>query len=68
VPDWFDQEPRVLRAYDAEGTMRYESNRVVDAGTGVGTALEEIFRDDAVREVHVRNLEAQCFIARVVRN
>lgn len=67
VPSWFDDEPRVVRAYDHTGAMRYASNRVVRAGEGVARALEEVFADPEVQEAHVRNLVAQCFIARAVR-
>lgn len=67
VPTWFDDDPRVLRAYDARGVMRYERNRVVAAGEGVAGALADILGDPGVAEVHVRNLLAQCFVARVVR-
>ncbi len=67
VPAWFDDEARVLRAYDSTGRMRYEHNRVVEQGEGVETALAEVLAHEEVAEVHVRNLLAQCFIARAVR-
>ncbi|MBM6399923.1 DUF1203 domain-containing protein [Phycicoccus sonneratiae] len=67
VPAWFDEDARVLRAYDAEGAMRYDHNRVVAAGEGVEAALREVLAHAEVAEVHVRNLLAQCFIARAVR-
>lgn len=67
VPAWFDDEPRVVRAYDASGAMVYAVNRVVEAGSGVGAALDAVFDDPRVAEVHVRNLLAQCFVARAVR-
>jgi Protein of unknown function (DUF1203) len=67
IPAWFDDAPRVLRGYDASGAMHYETNRVVEPGAGVAAALAEILADPAVAEVHVRNLLAQCFIARAVR-
>jgi hypothetical protein len=67
-PAWLDEAPRVLRAYDAGGAMRYDANRVVEAGEGVRAALAEILEDREVAEVHVLNLLAQCFIARAVRS
>ena len=67
VPAWFDEQPRVVRAYDRTGAMRYAANRVVEAGEGVARALEEVFADSEVAEAHVRNHVAQCFIARAVR-
>ena len=67
VPAWFDEQSRVVRAYDRTGAMRYAANRVVAAGEGVARALEEVFADPEVAEAHVRNLVAQCFIARAVR-
>ncbi|WP_377640365.1 DUF1203 domain-containing protein [Oryzobacter terrae] len=67
VPVWLDEGPRVLRAYDASGAMRYGVNRIVAAGEGVEAALAEVLADPDVVEVHVRNLLAQCFIARAVR-
>lgn len=67
VPAWLDDEPRVLRAYDAAGAMRHDRNRVVAAGEGVEAALREVLGHEEVAEVHVRNLLAQCFIARALR-
>lgn len=67
MPEWFDEGPRVLRAYTRRGTMHYPANRVVNPGDGVAAALTEMFLDPAVAEVHLRNLLAQCFIARAVR-
>ena len=66
-PAWLDDAPRVLRAYDASGAMRYAANRVVDTGEGVEAALRVVLDDPEVAEVHVRNLLAQCFIARAIR-
>ncbi|MGL4175135.1 MAG: DUF1203 domain-containing protein [Dermatophilaceae bacterium] len=67
VPSWLDDAPRVLRAYDRSGAMCYRHNRVVEAGHGVEAALAEIVAHDEVREVHVRNLLAQCFVVRAVQ-
>ncbi|WP_392543187.1 DUF1203 domain-containing protein [Oryzobacter telluris] len=66
-PAWLDEAPRVLRAYGADGAMRYAANRVVEAGEGVEAALVGILEDPDVAEVHVRNLLAQCFITRATR-
>ena len=67
IPAWFDDGPRVLRAYDRTGAMLYAQNRKVEAGAGVPGALEQQFDDPAVAEVHVRNDLPQCFIAKAVR-
>lgn len=67
VPAWFDDAARVVRAYDGSGAMVHAANRVVEAGSGVADALDAVFEDPAVVEVHVRNLLAQCFVARAVR-
>jgi hypothetical protein len=67
TPPWFDESPRVLRAYDASGRMLYDHNRLVGAGEGVDAALRAIFAAQEVAEVHVRNVIAQCFVARAVR-
>ncbi|HET7823006.1 MAG TPA: DUF1203 domain-containing protein [Ornithinibacter sp.] len=67
VPAWFDDEARVVRAYDSTGAMRYDANRLVRAGEGVAAALDDVFRDPTVVEAHVRNSLAQCFVARAVR-
>jgi hypothetical protein len=67
VPAWFDDEARVVRAYDVTGGMRYDANRLVRAGEGVAAALDDVFRDPTVVEAHVRNSLAQCFVARAVR-
>ena len=67
VPSWFDDAPRVLRAYDAGGAMIHAANRVVEARAGVAAALDAVFEDPRVSQVHVRNLVAQCFVATAVR-
>ncbi|WP_109474824.1 DUF1203 domain-containing protein [Ornithinimicrobium cavernae] len=67
VPDWFADAPRVLRAYTSAGTMHHPANRVVETGQSVAEALANMFDDPVVAEAHVRNLVAQCFIARAVR-
>lgn len=67
LPAWLDEGTRVLRAYDAEGTMLYAHNRIVPAGAGVRAALAEQFGAAEVAEVHLRNEVAQCYIARAVR-
>lgn len=67
VPAWFDDEPRVVRAYDGSGVMVHDVNRVVEAGSGIAAALDAVFDDPRVTEAHVRNLLAQCFLAKAVR-
>lgn len=66
-PGWFDDGSRVLRAYSHRGEMHYPANRVVRAGESVAVGLDLAFADPDVVEVHIRNLLAQCFIARAVR-
>lgn len=67
LPGWLDDGPRVLRAYDADGSMLYEQNRIVPAGAGVRATLEMQFAAPEVAEVHLRNELAQCYIAKAVR-
>ena len=67
VPGWFDDEARVVRAYDSTGAMRYDANRLVRAGEGVAAVLCDVFRDPSVVEAHLRNSIAHCFVARAVR-
>ena len=67
VPGWFDDEARVVRAYDSTGAMRYDANRLVRAGEGVAAVLCDVFRDPSVVEAHLRNSLAQCLVARAVR-
>lgn len=59
--------PRVLRSYTADQAMYYARNCVTEAGDDLVQVLQGLFEDPAVAEVHLRNLEAQCFIARVTR-
>jgi hypothetical protein len=63
-PSWMARSPRVLRAYGADGRIRF--GRLV-AGNQAGspvpveTALAEILADPAVAVVHGRALEFGCF-------
>ena len=41
--------------------------RVTVAGDGLVAILQELFADPRIAEVHIRDVEAQCFIARVTR-
>ncbi|MVA75467.1 DUF1203 domain-containing protein [Auraticoccus sp. F435] len=67
LPDFIGRRPRVLRSYTALGAMHYPGNRVTGPGDDLGGVLRELLDDPRVAEVHLRNVEAQCFIARVTR-
>lgn len=67
LPDFLGRRPRVLRSYSADQAMYYRGNRISRDGEDLDAVLHEIFSDPQVSEVHLRNLEAQCFIARVTR-
>lgn len=67
IPSFLGRRPRVLRCYTADQAMYYPGNRITRDGEDLERVLREIFSDPQVSEIHVRNLEAQCFIARVTR-
>lgn len=67
LPAFFGHRPRVLRSYDAEQQMVYTGNRVARPADDLGDLLQTLLADSRIEEVHVRNLEAQCFLARVTR-
>lgn len=59
--------PRVLRSYTADHKLHYAGNRVTGPDEDVAAVLHSLLADPQITEVHIRNLEAQCFIARVTR-
>ncbi|HEX5510789.1 MAG TPA: DUF1203 domain-containing protein [Actinomycetales bacterium] len=65
LPGFIGATPRVLRSYTADGAMFYAGNRVTEPGDDLDAILKELLAEPAIAEVHVRNVEAQCFIARV---
>jgi uncharacterized protein DUF1203 len=56
--------PIVLKGYDADQRCVAQS---VPASGGVASALRALLERSEVEYVHVRNNEAKCYIARVVR-
>lgn len=65
VPAFLGAAPRMLRAYTDDQAMQYRAHRITEAGEDLTAVLVELFlQHPDVAEVHVRNLEAQCFIAR----
>lgn len=67
LPEFVSGAPRVLRSYTGDQTMHYAGNRVTGPDDDVEAILQSLLADTQIAEVHLRNLEAQCFIARVTR-
>ncbi len=66
LPAWFDfMDPALIRGYDCDGWIRYETGRVV-RGRDLGEACCEILSDAAVAYVHIRS-KYNCFQCRVDR-
>lgn len=66
VPGWFAfLEPALVRGYDHEDWIRYETGRVV-RGIDVEAEARGILEDDAVAYVHVRS-KFNCFQCRIDR-
>lgn len=65
LPGFIGRGPRVLRSYTADQKMHYAGNRVTRAEDDLELILRALLADPEVMEVHIRNLEAQCFLARV---
>lgn len=66
LPAWFAfLEPALVRGYDANDWIRYDTARVVP-GTEIGSACEAILSDAGVAYVHVRS-KFNCFQCRVDR-
>lgn len=68
LPAFLGRRSRVLRSYTADQKMHYAGNRVTHPEDDLDVVLRALLADPEVAEVHVRNLEAQCFIARVTRH
>lgn len=64
-PERFERKDQILRAYGRdegrEHTQVYGLGRLVPAGTGLRTAIEQALRDPRVDEVHVRNVVSGCY-------
>jgi hypothetical protein len=58
--------PQVLRAYDARGWI-HPATRTHD-GTDPAAVLAEVFADEAVVQVHSRNISYGCFMFAVTRD
>lgn len=67
LPDFVRGTPRVLRSYTADQEMHYAGNRVTAPDDDIEAILHGLLADPQIAEVHLRNLQAQCFIARVTR-
>lgn len=66
LPDWFVfLDPAIVRGYDAEDWILYETGRVV-AGRALDGACRAILDDPRVSYVHVRS-KFNCFQCRVDR-
>ena len=59
-------EPSIVRGYDRDDWIRYDTGHVVP-GSEIGATAEEILHDDTVAYVHVRS-KYNCFQCRVDRN
>jgi hypothetical protein len=67
LPGFLHGGRRVLRSYTHDQAMYYPGNRVTVAGDDLVAILLELFADPRIAEVDIRNVEAQCFLARVTR-
>jgi hypothetical protein len=67
LPEFVAGKPRVPRSYTADQRMYCQGNRLTGSDENVADVLDTLLADPNIREVHVRNVEAQCFIARVTR-
>ena len=67
LPDFLGGKPRVLRSYTADQKMHYAGNAITGPEDDLSAVLQALLADPKIAEVHLRNVEAQCFIARVTR-
>jgi hypothetical protein len=66
LPPWFDfLEPAVIRGYDADDWIRYDTGDVIP-GRELGAACQSILGDPTVAYVHIRS-KFNCFQCRVDR-
>lgn len=66
LPEWFVfLEPAILRGYDGDDWIRYDTGQVVP-GARIDAACRQILADDTVKYVHVRS-KFNCFQCRVDR-
>lgn len=59
--------PRILRTYNADGTLDYEHITLVPDDVDLDEPLRRLLAHPAVAEVHVRSVLAQCFAYAVTR-
>lgn len=67
LPDFIRGGRRVLRSYTADQEMHYAGNRITGPDDDLDTILQALLADPQVAELHLRNVEAQCFNARATR-
>lgn len=67
LPDFVRGSSLVLRSYTADQAMHYAGNRLTGPDDDLTAVLHELLTDPEIAEVHLRNVGAQCFIARVNR-
>ncbi len=63
-PDQLRDLPLLLRSYDTNGHFLaeiYPEDRSIEAG------ISELFDTPAAHEVHIRNTQAKCFVAKAAR-
>jgi hypothetical protein len=66
LPAWFDfMTPAIIRGYDADDWIRYDTGDVV-AGGDLAAACRRILADETVAYVHIRS-KFNCFQCRVDR-
>lgn len=66
LPAWFDfMEPAIVRGYDADDWIRYDTGHVV-AGREIAATCRQILADASIAYVHVRS-KYNCFQCRVDR-
>jgi Protein of unknown function (DUF1203) len=66
MPSWFDfMEPAIIRGYDGDDWIRYDTGDVV-AGKDLASAARRILADPTIAYVHIRS-KYNCFQCRVER-
>jgi hypothetical protein len=54
--------------FEAYGADRWIVDRMRVQGSGIEAAIEQLLGNDDVHYIHIRNTEAGCYIARIVRS
>jgi Protein of unknown function (DUF1203) len=62
LPDELRTGPRLLRTYNADDTMNYAHNTLVDEGEDLEVVLDDLLSLPDVATVHVRTVLPQCFL------